>query len=185
MDRQSTDAAAASESSSTASASPSGERSQVPGVGAFGLSHDAWGRLVMIDSQGERHVDVEPARAFPISDPEHWISICDTDGRELACVEDLASLAPNVRQVLEDDLARREFVPNIKCIYSVSTDSEPSEWDVDTDRGRTQFQLNSEDDIRRLGTYSALVIDTHGIRYLINDLRTFDATSRRILERYL
>jgi len=29
------------------------------------------------------------------------------------------------------------------------------------------------------------VIDAHGIRYLINDLREFDAASRRTLERYL
>jgi hypothetical protein len=103
----------------------------------------------------------------------------------LACVEDLATLPPHVRQVLVDDLARREFVPVIKQVYGVSTDAEPSEWDVETDRGRTRFQLNSEDDIRRLGPYSALVIDAHGIRYLINDLREFDAVSRRTLERYL
>ena len=31
----------------------------------------------------------------------------------------------------------------------------------------------------------ALVIDAHGIRYLIPDTRTLDATSRRLLERYL
>jgi len=110
----------------------------VPGAGKFGLAHDAWGRLVMIDAHGERHVDVEPARAFPISDPEHWISICDAEGRELACVEDLADLAPSVRQVLVDDLARREFVPVIERVYHVSTDNDPSEWDVQTDRGRTR-----------------------------------------------
>ncbi len=108
-----------------------------------------------------------------------------SEGRELACVRDLAELPAQVRQVLEEDLGRREFVPVLKQVYNVSTASEPSEWDVDTDRGRTRFLLNSEDDIRRLGPYSALIIDVNGIRYLINDLREFDAASRRILERYV
>jgi hypothetical protein len=154
-------------------------------AGTFGLSHDAWGRLVMIDSDGRRHVGVEPVRAFPISDSLHWISICDGEGRELACVHDLAELPAGVRQVLEEDLARREFVPVLQRIYNVSTETAPSEWDVQTDRGRTRFMLNSEDDIRRLGAYSALIIDVNGIRYLINDLRDFDAASSKILERYL
>ncbi len=183
MERSSADKPASNKAEISSASGPPG--ASVAGAGSFGLSHDAWGRLVMIDSAGKRHVGVEPARAFPISDPEHWISICDTDGRELACVEDLAALPPAVRQVLEDDLAHREFVPVIQKIYRVSTDGEPAEWDVDTDRGRTRFSLNSEEDIRRLGPHRALVIDAHGIRYLINDLREFDPTSRRLLERYL
>jgi hypothetical protein len=62
---------------------------------------------------------------------------------------------------------------------------EPSEWEVETDRGPTRFILNNEDDVRRLDDQRALVIDASGIRYLIPDLRSLDAASRRVLERYL
>ena len=86
---------------------------------------------------------------------------------------------------MEDDLARREFVPHIRRIVKVSTDVEPPEWEVETDRGPTRFLLNSGDDIRRLSPMSALVIDVHGTRYLIEDTRKLDAVSRRLLERYL
>jgi hypothetical protein len=158
---------------------------QPAAAGSFGLNQDAYGRLVMIDSDGRRHVGVEPVRAFPITDTQHWISICDSEGRELACVHDLDDLPASVRQVLVEDLARREFAPVLKRVHNISTESEPSEWDVETDRGRTKFMLNSEDDVRRLGPYSGLVIDVNGIRYLINDMRELDANSRRILERYL
>ncbi len=153
--------------------------------GSFGLSHDPYGRLVLVDSSGRRHIGVEPVRSFPISDPQHWISIVDAEGRELALIEDLGSLSAAVREVLEEDLGRREFVPHIRRILKVSTDSEPSEWSVETDRGPTRFQLSSGDDIRRLSPTSALVIDVHGTRYLIQDMRQFDAASRRYLERYL
>ena len=100
-------------------------------------------------------------------------------------VEDLATLPAAVRQVLEDDLARREFVPHIRRIVKVSTDVEPSEWEVETDRGPTRFLLNSGDDIRRLSPDERVVIDVHGTRYLIEDTRQLDAHSRRVLELYL
>jgi len=161
------------------------ENPAIAAGGAFGLSHDSWGRLVLIDNTGRRHNGVEPVRAFPIADPQHWISICDAEGRELVLVEDLANIPPAVRQVLEDELARREFVPHLLRIIKVSTDVEPSEWDVETDRGPTRFLLNSGDDIRRLSPFSALLIDVHGTRYLIEDTRQLDAHSRRVLELYL
>ena len=67
----------------------------------------------------------------------------------------------------------------------MSAPVEPSEWEVETDRGRTSFVLNNEDDVHELGGHRALVTNAHGIRYLIPDTRQLDAISRRLLERYL
>ena len=156
-----------------------------PGPQPFGLHYDAWGRLVLTDAAGREHVGVEPVRAFPISDPRHGLALCDAEGHELVWVEDLDALPPPLRRFLEDDLARREFVPVVRRIVAVSAPVEPSEWEVETDRGRTRFVLNSEDDVRRLSDHRALLVDAHGIRYLIPDTRALDATSRRLLERYL
>jgi hypothetical protein len=152
---------------------------------AFGLHHDALGRLVLTDAHAVEHVDVEPARAFPISDPLNRISIRDNHGRELLWVESLADLPPDVRSVLETDLMRREFIPIVTRIVHMTAFTEPSQWDVETDRGRTQFLLGNEDDIHRLEGHRAIIVDTHGIRFLIPDTRALDAPSRRILERYL
>ena len=44
---------------------------------------------------------------------------------------------------------------------------------------------DSDNDVRRLGANRILLVDTHGIRYLIPDASRLDAASRRILERYL
>ena len=151
----------------------------------FGLVHDEWGRLVLIDADGVRHVGVEPVRAFPISDPTRWISLCDGHGREIACVDSLAELAPGVRQTLEQELALREFVPVIKRIVRVSSEMSPCEWDVETDRGRTRFTLDTEDDVRRLGSDRVLITDARKLRYQVLEARSLDAYSRRILDRYL
>jgi len=155
---------------------------RVPG---FGLYHDEWGQLVLIDAEGRRHLGVTPVRMFPFSDPNRWLSITDATGREIVCVEDLSDLSPPIREVLQTDLSRREFVPVIHRIVRVSSILEPCEWLVETDRGRTTFVLKSEDDVRRLGPNQALVLDSVGVRYLIADIKSLDAPSRRVLERYV
>lgn len=151
----------------------------------FTLHHDAFGRLVFTSSGGEPEVGVEPVRAFPLSAPDHGLSIRAANGRELMWIEDLASVPAEVRQIVDDELTRREFMPVLKHIHRVSAATEPSEWDVDTDRGRTRFVLNSEEDIHRLGPDKAMLIDAQGVRYLIPALHSLDTHSRRILERYL
>ena len=67
----------------------------------------------------------------------------------------------------------------------VSSRSEPSQWEIDTDRGRTHLVLKNSEDVRRLGERRAVIRDDQGIRYLIPDWTRLDAYSRRILERYL
>jgi hypothetical protein len=152
---------------------------------ALRFYHDAWGQLVLEDGQGQRHVGVEPIRCFPLSDPRGAVSVCDAAGREVLWLESLDVLPAAAREVLEEDFAHREFLPMIHRIVRISTLVEPSEWQVETDRGPTRFVLNNEDDVHRLGEHRAMVIDAHGIRYLIADTRALDAASRRGLERYL
>ena len=82
---------------------------------------------------------VEPVRTFPISDPDRWIAICDSEGRELVGVADVNALPADLRGVLERDLARREFVPQVRRILRVPVDAEPTHWEVETDRGPTRF----------------------------------------------
>jgi hypothetical protein len=149
------------------------------------LSRDTWGRLVFTDAEGRRHESVLPVRAFPITAPKQSLSICDSHGRELAVCDDLAQLPDHVRELIEDELARRDFIPRIQHIARISSGLSPTEWSVQTDRGPTTFFVESEENVRRLGRHQATITDTHGMRYLISDLRALDAPSRRMLERFL
>ena len=67
----------------------------------------------------------------------------------------------------------------------MSSFATPCTWSVTTDRGDTEFVLKGEEDIRRLGAYSLLVMDSHGIQFLIRDMFGIDKGSRRILDRFL
>ena len=152
---------------------------------SFQLSLDAWGRLVLTDAAGERHVDVVPVRAFPLTDPERFLSICNAQGRELVVVPSLDVLPAESRQLLKAELTRREFVPVITRIVDIAIAVEPTEWSVETDRGATKFLIEGGDAIRRTGPDRCLVTDTQGVRYLIPDRKQLDAPSRRLLEQYL
>jgi Domain of unknown function (DUF1854) len=152
----------------------------------FSLSRDAWGQLTLTDADGVRHSNVLPIPMFPISEPGKWVSMVGADGHEIVYLEDLKRQLPaDVAAVLEEELERREFVPIIERIVWVSGNSEPCEWQVETDRGPTQFVLKSEEDVRRIGTHQILIVDAKAIRYQIPDLRTVDTKSRRIVEWYV
>src|SRR5215208_5460976 len=143
----------------------------------FGLVRDQWGQLTFISSDGVKYVNVAPVALFPISQPDSWISIRLPDGTELACIEDPRTLPADVWQLLKEDLSRREFVPIIRRIVRVSGNSEPCEWQVETDRGPTRFVLKSEDDVRRIGDFQILIVDAHGTRYHIPDINAVDLKS--------
>jgi hypothetical protein len=147
--------------------------------------HDPLGRLVFRNAAGDEHHDVTPVRSFPVSDPEYGISICDAQGCELLWIERLSALPQAVRESLQIDLAQREFLPILIRIASISANSEPCEWEVETDRGRTKFVLKTDEDVRRIDQRRAMVTDANGVEYLIPDLAALDATSRKYLERYL
>jgi hypothetical protein len=149
------------------------------------LEFDAFQRLVLTTPQGEKLVGVWPVRAFPFSAPTKCVSFCDSAGHERFFLADMDTLSAPMRQLLEADLARREFIPIIRRIYSVSPGAEPTDWHVLTDRGETRFTLNNEDSIRRMGANGALVTDAHGVRFRIEDANRLDPHSLRILRRYL
>lgn len=117
-------------------------------------------------------------------DPERWIALLDSRGRELASIDDLAAAPQQLAAIIRQELAEREFLPRIQRVVQVKTSKEPHQWHVITDRGPAQFLLR-EDDIRRLGPTKAILVDMHGVRYYIPDSAALDAHSRRILIRYL
>jgi hypothetical protein len=153
---------------------------------SFVLERTDFGKLILTNAQGERFVGVLPVRAFPILAPDEGISLLSTEGHEVAWVDRLGDLPAAYQSLIEEELARREFMPQLHRILEVSSFSTPCTWTVETDRGRTEFVLRGDEDIRRIGTgRSLLVADAHGIHYLVPDQKALDAHSKRILDRFL
>jgi hypothetical protein len=151
----------------------------------YRLERNAFGRLVLIGADGEHHDGVVPVRAFPIAAPDEGLSLVSTDGHEVRWITRLDALPLEVRQLLEEELAAREFVPEIQRIKHVSTFSTPSTWEVETNRGDTSFVLKGEEDIRRLAGPALLIAGGSGVQFLIRDRLALDRASKRMLERFL
>jgi hypothetical protein len=151
----------------------------------FQLSRNAFQQLVLINAAGERFEKVSPVRAFPIQSPSDGISLVLEDGKEVAWVEHLADLPDATRMLISEELEGREFMPEIERIEQVTSYATPCTWQVSTERGSTEFVLKGEEDIRRIGTTSLLIADSHGIHFLIRDMFTLDKHSRKILDRFL
>ncbi|MGY6273615.1 cyanophycin metabolism-associated DUF1854 family protein [Achromobacter denitrificans] len=151
----------------------------------FQLRRNAYGRLEFQGADGAIHEGVIPVRAFPISEPARGLSLVTGDGRELLWIERLPDVPAPQRALIEEELASREFMPEIRKLASVSTFATPSAWKVETDRGPTSFTLRGEEDIRRLSPQTLLIADSHGIFYLVRDIQSLDKHSRKLLDRFL
>lgn len=149
------------------------------------LHRSAFGRLAFTSADGITSEPVVPVRAFPIAAPGEGIAIVGPEGHELAWIERLEDLPEADRTLIEEELATREFMPEIVRITAVSSYVTPSTFSVETDRGAAKFVLDGEEFIRRLGGGTLLIADSHGIHYLVRDQKALDATSRRILDRFL
>jgi hypothetical protein len=152
----------------------------------FHLERNSFGKLVFSSPDGaQMHEGVVPVRAFPIAAPETGIALVNADGRELVWIDRLSDLPDDARALIEEELASREFLPEIRRIVHVSTFASPSTWEVETDRGAATLVLRGEEDIRRVSHSTLIIADTHGVQFLIRDLEGLDKGSRKLLDRFL
>ncbi|OZI61621.1 cyanophycin metabolism-associated DUF1854 family protein [Bordetella genomosp. 11] len=151
----------------------------------FRLQRNAHGRLVYVGADGTTIDGIVPVRAFPISAPEGGCSLVDPAGHEVAWIDRVDDLPHGMRVLVQEALTAREFMPRIQRIVAVSGYATPCTWNVQTDRGATSLVLRGEEDIRRLGGQALLIADSHGIHYLVGDMRALDKHSRKLLDRFL
>ncbi|PJI96195.1 LOW QUALITY PROTEIN: uncharacterized protein DUF1854 [Acidovorax sp. 69] len=162
---------------------PSPSPSSTP---SFQLARNPHGRLILTLPDGTTHEGVTPVRAFPIAAPGDGLSLVGSDGHEMLWIPRLEAVAHPARQLIEEELEVREFVPTIEKILAVSSFSTPSTWSVETDRGPASLVLKAEEDIRRLGGRTRLLIaGGDGVQFRVKDTTALDRHSRRLLERFL
>lgn len=164
--------------------SPEPGTSLPQGGRTLALRRNAYGRLEL-ELDGFLYDGVVPVRSFPVSAPEESIALVGSRGKELVWIDRLDELEPASRRLVQEELASRDFIPEIRRIRQVSGFATPSRWQVETDRGDAVLLLKAEDDIRRLSANTLLIADYHGVQYLVRDIAALDKASRRLLDRFL
>ena len=133
---------------------------------------------------GAARLPVFARRAFPLSNPDSYVSLVDEHHFERACFVTLDVLPTEARNVLERALEKSDFLPKIQQIEAVVQEATLSRWQVRTDRGPRQFIVDQEDHVRPLEDGRHLISDSHGMRYLVPVPSALDAASRKLLARF-
>ena len=142
------------------------------------------------DPEGETKTYTRGAvhRCFPFSDPDHYISIREStgDGREIGLVENLDDLPEEAREMLQEQMALRYFVPKIRKIRSIKEEYGYSYWDADTDRGSIRFTVRmGGGSVYAIGEGRYLVNDIDGNRFEIPDVKQLTAKELRELDLFI
>jgi hypothetical protein len=131
-------------------------------------------------------------RSFPVTAPDEFISVREPDskkkgrGKEIGMIRRMSDIPAEAQALLNEELDRRYFTPEIIRITGMKEKFGYSYWDVDTTAGRVTFVLNNPfSNIRILEDNSVFINDIDGNCFKIPDVAKLDAQSLRRIEIYL
>ena len=81
---------------------------------------DTFGVLKLKPEENGEEIAVRPMRAFPLSDPEHFVALLDGDGNEVALIPDLAALPDRPRELLLHELEKSYFLPEVVRVLEIT-----------------------------------------------------------------
>lgn len=143
--------------------------------------------LVRLTLEGDRSWrEVRLARAFPFSDPDHYIGLRDGNDKDIGLILDLRELDAASRRLVEEELGQRYFTPQIRRVLAVEEKSGVVTWDVETDHGPRRIVVrNLRDSTYPLGPNRLMMTDTDGNRYEFHDVSAVGSKAYQVLARVL
>jgi Domain of unknown function (DUF1854) len=143
---------------------------------------DALVRMTLNNERSWR--DVRIARAFPFSDPEHYIGLRTGEDKDIGMMIDLTGMDSESKALIASELEQRYFTPKVEKVNSVLEQHGTSTWEVETDRGARRFIVrNLRDSTSPIGPNRVLITDTEGNRYEFPDVTAYGAKAYRVLSR--
>ena len=125
---------------------------------------------------------LEPRRLFPVNRADEYITLLDSENKEVGIIRAITDLDKDSRQVVRNSLDDFYLVPHITRIVSISEKYGTLHWCVDTDRGIKEFDIrNRNTDIRVYDDGRVRVRDSDDNRYIVEDFRNLDAHSKKLL----
>ena len=146
---------------------------------ALELRSDGDSRLLVV-RDGEV-IAVRLRQCFPWSEPHRHLSLRDSKDREIALVEDPATLTRESRDALEQALVVAGFVLEVTRVLSIEEEVEIRQWKVETVQGPRSFQTHLDDWPRVLPAAGLLIRDVAGDLYRFSDPSAMDRRSRELL----
>jgi hypothetical protein len=148
----------------------------------FDLTRDHKGRLVLHRPGLPDVHDVRVRRAFPLTHDNTFISVRNSESKELLLIQDLNALVPALSHLIREVLTATSFIPRITRIDEVDVRFGYQQWKVQTDRGPADFRVQEREDIRFLANGRFRVKDADGNVYDLPNPATLDDHSKKAVE---
>lgn len=130
--------------------------------------------------------DVHLISTFPLSRPQRMVVVRDSNGNEVAFLDDVSKLDADSRHVVAEELERSYFMPRITEILNTEEKLNVLTIEVETDRGPRTIQIrNARRSIRKLSGKRVIICDVDSNRYEIGDWTALSAYGRDFLAQYL
>lgn len=150
------------------------------------------GGLLGLRLKGEDLGRVALLRMFPLRKPCEFISVRRenrerADSRkEYGVIEDIRAFDEAQRRLIDEELERRYFVPEITKVVNVKEEYGHTYWTVETNAGNrsfTVFDMNSN--LIKLGGDKVMILDVDGNRYCFPDVNKIGDKALRLVEIWL
>lgn len=132
------------------------------------------------------HLRVVVRRLMPLSRPDTYISLAADEDTEIGILVNPSELTEASQRILQAELDKRYFTPQIRKVFRVKEQFGVHEWEVETERGRVTFSVRGlNQNIKQVPPARLFVTDVRGNRYDIPDYRELDEQSYQHIQRHL
>lgn len=125
---------------------------------------------------------------FPLTDPEAFISIRETDekAKEIGVIQSLKDMKPDVQEMIREQVRLRYFMPVIRKVMDVKDEYGYAYWHVMTDFGVCRFTTHMGGDaVINIGGARYQITDIDGNRYELPDLYALTVMERKKLDLFI
>lgn len=144
-------------------------------------------RLMFLPLESEEWIPVSPASSFPLSDPEHFISLLNHEQKEVAFLECMEGLPVDSLAALKKAMHTQYITPRITAIHSIVDMAKRervdiTEWRVETNRGPVTFRVRRfNDSVKQPKPGFITIMDIEGTRYDVHNFKEMDEISKKWL----
>ena len=140
--------------------------------------------------RGTEYKRISLRRVLPIGQPTRYISVADSENKEIAIIRDIAGLSAPQIAIVEDELSKRYYCPRVYEIKSVKDKMGYvyMELVIGTDTEKYDKNCAVKDvnrNIRMIDDNRLLIFDVDGNRYMVSDVSALDKKSLGRLEPYM
>ncbi len=142
---------------------------------------------VRVTIEGDRSWrEVRIACAFPLSDPDRYIGLRDGSDKDIGILETLHGLDGESRSIIDEELSRRYFTPQVTRVDFVEEAFGVVTWEVETTKGPRRFLVrNLKDSAYTLGSSRVMMTDVDGNRYEFPDARSLGPKTLQVLSKIM